>query len=471
MGQTQSRGTTARNVALLVAGMAALPFAISGVLSFLKHDPFAAFRDSGGKRETTAIDLDNVDIRHYRGEKLITKATAGKVQVASSRSEFRLQDVTNGLFNSENGPIQFAAKQATINSQQRTVNIDGGARVQSKDFDLTTPEVAFSDRTGVIQAPNAIAGKLYQGEVSAVGFRYNTKKKTFVIGKNKWAGKLSVNLQDGSSQTPTRWNIEGDSIKNDPVNKTLIYTNGRATDGEIIVLADLVAYNRSNDVVTATGNVRYFAPEANLTAAKVVVYRKEKRAVLTDKVRMLVKPESEQSAPATVVEIPEFKLLVADQVKADMIAAPKNDEEKKKVDELRSSDSMKKYPTQVAADSIEYWYGKGSRHAIITGNPQARQNFTSGMWRHVWTDHALYDGEKDLLTLVSGDKDVARMKNSYGDDLTAKNFVVSTKKDDEEFQGANMKGVVVSTGGDEDLDRPKKTPPTGGATSGSTPKN
>lgn len=459
-----------RNGLLILGAVAAVPTTLTAVRNFIASDPFQPYYHDENKVEPDyVLKLDHVDIRNYRGAELFSKADAASLEVSPGRSRFRLADVRNGMFTSKDGPIYFTAKQATFDTMSRKMTVEGGVNVKGKQFDLMAPTAIFSDRTSNLVVPQDVTGKLYGGTFKTSSFRYNTASQAFEAGKTHWQGLLALNLRTGqASDTPTRWDVNGDNIKGNPADHTITYTKGHAADGEIIVIADTIVQNRKTDVITATGNVRYFAPEANLVSDKIVVYHKEKRAVLTGHVRMLVKPEAEQKLPAKEEPIPEFKLLVADQVNVTNIAAPKTDEEKKRVDELRSSDSMKKYPAQLAADSIEYWYGKGSRHAIITGNPQARQDFTNGMWRHVWTDHALYDGEKDLLTLISGDKDKARMKNSYGDDLIAKQFVVSTKKDDEQFEGSAMTGTLVSTENDE-ADRQKNNPPPAGGGGGTTP--
>lgn len=467
MATNSDRKVIVRNVVLTIAAVGALPFVVSGVRGFLSSDPFAAFRSPANeKRPDKSIELNDVSLRHYRKGQLVTKGKVDSVVVGMNRNEFHLDHVTNGVYNSEQGPIQFAGRDATLNAMNKSVEIKDDVRIQHKDFDLTTRALKFTGNESVLQTTQPVSGKLYGGDATADGFRFNSKTKSFVVGKNSWKGNLALNLHGQDEQRPTRWSFQGASMKNDPKTGDMTYITGQATDQEIILLADKVVYNKKTDVVTGFGNVRYFAPEANLTADKVVVYRKEKRAVLTDHVRMLVKPEEQQAQPAKIEPIPEFKLLVADQVSAEVIAYPKTDEEKKQVEELRSADTMKKYPLQLASDYIEYWYGKGNRHATIKGNPQARQDFTSGMWRHLWTDHALYDGEKDLLTLISGDKDLARMKNSYGDDAIAKQFLVSTKKDDDEYSGEDIKSTIAETEPDE---RDKKTTPPPVKTGGGAP--
>jgi hypothetical protein len=111
---------------------------------------------------------------------------------------------------------------------------------------------------------------------------------------------------------------------------------------------------------------------------------------------------------------------------------------------------------------------------VITGTPQARQDLPGGHWRQVWTTKAFYDGEKDLLRLVSGDgKKDTRVMSSLGDDLRATWLLVSTKEDDDSLSGEGVEGQVAvnedevpSTGGNESppaQGNPPITGPIGGA--------
>jgi lipopolysaccharide assembly outer membrane protein LptD (OstA) len=454
--------------ALMGGVLILIPVGFYGLRSLARLDPFARMRDSSGT-PSTSMELQKVDIRQYQGGKLVAKANAERMTISPDRQQFELYDVTNGVYGGSNGDINFVAREALWNQPLRTLYVRNGVQIRNKDMNLSTSEASFDQMRGRLSADKQIKGRLYDGQVSAVQFKYNTENGHFTVGKTTWNGLLAMKIQNGQdSNAPTRWQMKGDSISS--TQKDIIeYENGTATDGEIILQAPKVEHNRKTDVVTGTGGVEYFSPESNLVADKVVVYRKEKRAVLTGHVRMLVKPESEQDQPAKVEAIPEFKLVNPEKVDIKPTSKAQTPEEKQAVDDLRSSDSAKKFPTKVYADSIEYWYGKGNRHAIITGNPQARQDFTSGLWRHVWADHATYDGEAEKLTLISGSGGKARMKNSIGDDMLADSFTTSTKKDDETFHGKNMTG---SFSNDDDLSEKDKTtaPPqpttTGGGTSG-----
>ena len=118
---------------------------------------------------------------------------------------------------------------------------------------------------------------------------------------------------------------------------------------------------------------------------KVVVYRKDKRAVLSGNVRMLIKPkdEMEKQVKADRGEIPVFHPQVPAEVAASAPLQGQSQEDKDLDEEVRSGKTTRKYPTVVLATNIEYWYAKGNRHAIITGNPQATQSLAENRWRRV----------------------------------------------------------------------------------------
>jgi lipopolysaccharide export system protein LptA len=271
-------------------------------------------------------------------------------------------------------------------------------------------------------------------------------------------------------QGPGKWDIRGEDYEFKPETSIAYFTDATATDGEIIVKAPELEHNRKTDVVVVTGGATYYSPEANLFADKVTVYRKEKRAILEGHVRMLVKAEADQDKPAKVEPIPELKRVDPDSFTIAPTELPQTPEQKKAIEDLRSTDTAKQFPTQVIADYVEYFYGKGNRKANIKGNPQARQDFTNGNWRHVWSDHAFYDGEKNLMTLYAenAEKNRARMKNSYGDDLDALWFLLSTKQDDEYNKGKDMKGHFYNTDEENEREKKKTPPTTGGGTGGSS---
>jgi hypothetical protein len=271
---------------------------------------------------------------------------------------------------------------------------------------------------------------------------YSMADDSYSVGPIVWEGTTEGPLAEIQSQAkPTHWKFETkgvSSFKGD----LQVFPEGEATDGEIIVKAQLLERNIKTDVVTATGRVFYFSEKANLVCDKAVIYRKEKRAVLTGNVDMLVKPEDARKL--AVEEIPPFRPMVPDEVAKGRPSPPsvqKSEAQKALDDEVRSSGTGRKYPVSVTAGKIEYWYAEGQRRAVITGAPQAMQQLAGERWRYVWAVRAEYDGEKERLKMLASDgKDDLRMKTSLGDDVTARWIDLSTKEDEDDWSALGLKG-------------------------------
>src|SRR5690606_19094504 len=140
------------------------------------------------------------------------------------------------------------------------------------------------------------------------------KDKTAVLGPLQWNGRIALGLQEEEGQSLRQWQIktEGRMRYEDSTGKNY-GQKCTATDGDIIVMSDNFEHDTKTDVLTVTGNVRYFSTKANLTCEKAVIYRKEKRAVLTGAVKMLIKPRSKQTK-AVVEEIPPFRPIVPEEI-------------------------------------------------------------------------------------------------------------------------------------------------------------
>jgi hypothetical protein len=193
--------------------------------------------------------------------------------------------------------------------------------------------------------------------------------------------------------------------------------------------------------------------------------------VLTGNVFLLAKPKEEvPNYKPTEEELPPFKPMVPDEVKANRPPAPESGpspDEKKLDDKLRDGGSLRDYPLVITGNEVEYWYRKGERRATIRGNPQARQDIPGGRWRHVWSYEAYYDGEKESLRAVSkaGERTV-RIKNSLGDDLTGLSVTLSTKEGDSQYSGEKLKGTVTADAEDDPREKSGDKP---GAKKGDPP--
>lgn len=447
---------------LVFACLAAIAGLAARLPRFLARDVFAGFRkaDLGD----IGIQLKDVQLSHYDKGKLVGTAHANTVNVRQDRQFFDFLNVSRGKVGTSKGPMAFSANSATFDSLTHELNVAQGAKVANKNLNLTAPAFTYNQAVSTLTMPGRLEGTFFGGRLSATHLTYNSSNDSYKVFNVKWQGTLPkeavVSLPQAGS-TRTRWMVEGDEMSQAPHSSIQVFTNARASDGEILVKAPHVELDRHTDVLTATGQVFYFSAKANLVCDKAVVYRREKRAVLTGNVHMLVKPKDEESID--MQEVPPWQPPVPTAIAKSRPAAPETAEsqqQKDLEDDLRSDKTVRKYPAHIHAEQVEYWYAKGSRHAVITGSPEAYQEFPQGEWRRITTYKALYDGEKDELTVESRpNKDDTRMVNSLGDDLIADLFRVSTSEDSDvsDYYGKHVRGAVMTN--DEQVPSGKTTKP------------
>lgn len=420
-----------------------------GIQELIRVDALERFKKPAPLEAPPGVVMKEADFAVWDGARLMVHAHVGTLEIAKDRSFADLANVSAGKFYGTDQSIYaFSGETARYDYFNKRLTAEKGAQVRSKELDITTPAFTYDELAQRLTAPGMFKGKVVGGDATARNLIYNTQGGTFTTGPITWAGPIKI-----LGGQPRKWEVKGATaayLGND----TFKYTQGRATDGELIVKADIVEHNTKTDVLVARGNVRYFGKEANLTAPKATIYHAEGRSVFEGGVNMLLKAEDKKGLKEE--PIPPLSPIVPDQVKADRPVAisenqPQPDEN------ARSLDTLRDYPTTIIAERIEYWYREGSRRATVTGSPQARQELTGNRWRMVWAHQANYDGEGDSLVLKSrpGQKD-ARLKVSTGDDFRATEFTISTKEGDDTWNAKDVEGVTYI---DEDE---LPTPPGGG---------
>lgn len=472
-----------RNLVLLSAAVAVAPTGYRTLRVYLGQDPFADLKKPAST-EPVGIRLEEANFRHFSGNTLLTSASAKRIDISRDRRSMQMYGIHDGFYRDGDRKFQYRAMTANWDANRRILKVGGGVRIQNDDLNLRAEGALFESRKKKLSASGAIKGMLAKGDFAGQNLVYNTESEAFSIGPVSWSGKIPKEMiQDAPEEIQSRtWNFKSESSKTNGKKSPRIvnHKNAIATDGEVIVIAANIEHNRDTDEIIATGDekqprVQYFSAKSNMIASRVQVFRKEKRAVFTGNVIMLVKQKKDQTEKPKVEALPAFQPLVPDQVKADTskLKAKPKDEAQKKGDDLRSTKNIRDFPLVMASAKIEYWYAKGSRRAVITGDPQGRQELPDNEWRHLWSNVCFYDGEKELLKLVStqGRKDT-RMKNSIGDDVVATWLLMSTNEEDESFTGAFIEGDFADLGGNDPRDDskspPTTPPPAGGGTGGGT---
>jgi hypothetical protein len=442
---TKPRSIFIKSLAIL-GGFVAIVLMVAWVQALIRLDPFAAFRNpnSGPFGGMIALRMEDVAIKYYKGNVKIGACLVQRLDVHRDRQIVDFYNVKNAFYVGPNGRFDYETERAQWNAGSERLQVMRGAKVWNADMKLNTTAFEYSHKSQKLFIPGEVKGTLYEGKVNAKKFTYSLQDGTYNSGPVHWEGMAAFAAED-TGEAPAKksaWQFDSNGISTQK-NGINTMPDCQATDGDIIVKAPLMVHDRKTDIVTATGKVLYYSAKTNLICDKAVIYRKEKRAILSGHVQMVLKPKDQQKLE--VVEFAPFKPEVPDEISKERPPAPP---EQTKVDktadeDLRSTKTIRKYPVVIQADNIEYWYGKGNRHAVITGKPQARQDLTVDHWRYVWTHKAYYDGEKEILKMVSteGTKDTI-IKTSAGDVLNAKWFEISTLEDNDETSSDGMTGIV-----------------------------
>jgi hypothetical protein len=439
-------------------------------VKFGNMDPFAKFRGIDKVDMQTGLELDDVSLTEYHKGKLTVKAKVSKLTVSQDRSTLELSKVQDGIYK---GPstVHFASDRGAWDVNSQNLQLVGPTRVAGKDFDIQSQGARFNRTSQNVSVPGKLHGMLFGGKVSASQLEYSAQNGNASAHLLHWQGKPPQTpeiqkevgqLNPGQGDIVARsWDIDCDYSQKK--GNLSIYTNAKATDGELLVYAPKVEWDKTTDVLTATGRISYFSGKADVVADKVVLYRKEKRAYFTGNVVMLVKSKKDQDKPPAKEEIPpvknedfneQFKL----PEKPSVISAA----DKQKVEDLRSGKNVREYPLHLQAQEITYWYGKGDRHAKFSGSPVSRQEFPSGQWRMGWSFDGTYDGEKEILHLTSApSKRQVRYKNSAGDIAQASKADFSTKdaesEDEEDVELWDSSAIFKDVSGDDTRDPKDKT--------------
>ncbi|MCC6404477.1 MAG: hypothetical protein IT207_10765 [Fimbriimonadaceae bacterium] len=404
----------------------------------LGADPMAEFRAEADP-DAPAVEMRVNQWQAHDGDRLVATAKVAKISSDASRDTVTLSRVRDGVYRTKEGrAFGFDAQSVVYYSEQGALTGSGGARVHTADFDVNTPTFRFEPKESWLRSDGPIRGTLLKGSVKASRLAYFPQDGTLRLTGLLWQG------QPPQQKGRTNWRFttspESVTTIKGPVSK---FTKVTATDGEVTVKADTAEYNRETDVLLATGNVTYYGKELNATARKATVFRKERRVLLQGTVDLLVKPRAKRGIE--VVEVPPVTPLVPENLSA---GRPRPEQAPEKANPLRESQSLREYPMAITAETVEYWYSEGSRRAVLSGAPQARQSLGPDAWRVIWANKAQYDLEAERIKLTGTPDRKVRMVNSLGDDYVATWVDASTKEGDDDLSAAGVEATIVIEDGE-----------------------
>jgi lipopolysaccharide export system protein LptA len=196
--------------------------------------------------------------------------------------------------------------------------------------------------------------------------------------------------------------------------------NLKFRDGDTTAFAPYAEVDNKRRYALATGELWLKDPRLDLQANKLEVWYAEnqKRALLTQSVRMRIKPREQTDQPPS-------------------------DEE----DKLQEA---KRYPVEAECGQIEYFYRK--KIAIITGGIKATQRLKDGRERKLQADRAEYDQKNEVLVLIGN-----VVLEDHDGSFKAPRLIVSVKEGDEWVKAPEgVQGLVYYT---EEEEPNESTPP------------
>ena len=332
---------------MCLAGGAVIVLGVAWLQALAKLDPFADRRqiDTEPLGDKVAIRMQDVEMRQYEGPKLTASARIGSIAIKDNRQEVSLFAVSDGRYYASKGNFAFTSERVDWNAVTQTAAFIGAGAIRNKDVDLKAANFTYNEKQRMLDIPGKVSGRFFDGKVQADGLRYDLAKDSFATGPVKWAGLMPNPFQQaGGPPARSRWKVDfpgGTEIVNGLQKAP---KGGWATDGEIKVIADYFERDMKTDVLTAKGNVRYYSAKANLTAEAAIVDRKAKKATLTGKVDMLLKPKDREVLEE--IEIPPFRPTVPDQISKERPPAPVTSDEDR---EVSSTKNIRKYPVTATA--------------------------------------------------------------------------------------------------------------------------
>lgn len=422
---------------LAVAGaLAGAAWLVPSVREALRADPLAGYRGATDP-STPGVELKDFRWQAHDGARLVASAKVDRVETDRARDEVALHGVREGVYQTAEGKkFGFATQHAVYYPDREVIAGESGGQILGNDFAVQIRSFRFEPGDGLLRGTGPVQGVLNRGALKAGALAYRPSTGEIEVKGLVWQGPAPVQAAQAKRRN-WRFSTPPDSVTTVKGPVTTM-ANVTATDGEVTVKADKAEYNRETDVLVATGNVRYFGVDLNASCAKATVYRKERRVVLAGAVDLFVKPKSARTMKEETIPP------LAPILPPELPPAPQSDESQKRRQEiLRESKTIRDYPLAVTAEQVEYWYAEGSRRAVLTGSPQARQTLGPDLWRVVWAHRAEYDLEKERIKLTSGpDGKKVRLINSLGDDMQAAWIDASTREGEDDLSAAALEATL-----------------------------
>lgn len=391
-----------------------------------RQDPFARLA-----RQMAQSGLQNIELRLNdaaitlrEGKRVLAKLQVERIDIEKSRILWQAVNLREGIFYDEKGnPLgRASAAEILYNQPKRELHITGAPTItllrnpvlaSASPLTIRAPMVHWDLRKAQIAIEHPFSLEWQGGTAQAERLALNLRESHLRIEK----GVLRLQTDEGNKRREIEiafgaFEYRGDIRKGQ---------NLKFRDGDTTAFAPYAEVDNKRRYAIATGNLWLKDPRLDLQANKLEIWYAEnqKRALLTQNVRLLIKPRETAEQP------------------------PAEEEE----DKLQEA---KRYPVEAECGQIEYFYRK--KIAIITGGIKAVQRLKDGRERKLSADRAEYDQKNEILTMIG---------NVFLEDpdgvFKAPRLIVSVKEGEEWVKAPEgVQGTVYYT---EEEEKGESTPP------------
>lgn len=440
-----------RKLGSWVGGLLLIAAAVWVVELVRRQDPFAylSLRESG--LGAVGIRLEKVEVTVRRGLQRIAHLQADRVELQRDRTRWWVYKVRAGQLYEEGKPFaQVSADFLEYNSPQQVVLISGSPQVHllrtpwqpSEPLSLELETLQWNLRARRIASLSPVHLRWKTGSAQVRQMVIDLAEQVLVLKSGEIRLKPDQKNADQERKETKEREVQMRYQRLKASEDRVELEVAEILDGDTLMRADRVIYEEPEKKkhLIATGRLKMLDPRAELTGEKLEAWLKEKRALLTGSVTLVVKPKEEkEQAPEKATAEAGANQAAQGNAKTKEAAQPKNGNqpaEKEEEEEELSPKTLRKYPVLVTCDQIEYFYKK--KQAVLTGHLKAVQQLKEGRTRVLTAERAEYDQKKEILTLTGN----VVLDDEKGQHFTAGKVVVSVKEGEEWVEIEDGQGTL-----------------------------
>jgi len=389
---------------ICIAGLAWSVHRLQQIDPFARFNPFYVEAGMGN----VLVRFTETEVRARQLDRPLWRMSVRRADLSRDRQRWLLDGVRSAVLYDDGQPLwRLKAERALYEGASRLLQVQG-VYLKGKPVQVYCSQATWRDQTRELECLGTIRGALRDGEFTAAAVRY--------LGKEKRLVAEQVNLTVRTAQSPIAF-LQPESAKpqaNDKQTKTrrvevtfrrLEEQQGKTRigeglvirDGDTLMTADRAEQDIEAQVIHATGNLQVSDPRVEISADKLTIQLKEKRAVLEGNVKILVKPKQSEGQNAQPVS-----------------------------EETRSLKTEMREPVQITCDRAENLYQK--KIITLTGNLKMVQLLKEGgKMRTLTAQKAVYNSRTEQVQLTGEVHGV----DEKGQELIAPEVLVSVKEGEE----------------------------------------